>query len=791
MPILSPRTASQTGWRTSSPARLWRGDPLDRRVALARAVLAVERVLPRLWPAFGFIGFYLALALTGIFAFVAWPLQALLLAAAITASALSLYDGFEDFAWPRSLDAARRLERDSGLAHRPISERDDVLVGEDPFAKALWALHRARTLPGKFRLGLPRTDIAARDPQGLRWYLLIALAVGIVLARGDTGARLTSAFDSGAGAAASLDAWIDPPPYTGLPLTSLRVGDDGVIRVPQGSVLNLRVHGAPRTPGLAAGSNAAPRFTGEDGEYSSSVILSTDARVRVQVGGHAIGKWNIQAVVDTAPVIALTAKPSRTEQLATRFSFKGSDDYGIASARAVLAPKTGHGKPLVVELPLPESSAKQVDQTSYVDLTSHPYAGLTVTGHLEARDAIGQKGVSAPVTFQLPARIFTDPLARALIEQRQHLATSDAAGRRVVLLTLDALAIDPGRFYDGKNDIFLALRSAFNGVKNAKSDADIARVEDLLWQTALKLERGGLLSAAEELRKLQMMITAALASGAPQDVIDELLKRYNEAMQRYVAAMAANPTPPDQQALSPDTKVLGMNDVQTLLQMIQKLSQAGDRQKAAQLLAMLQSMLENMRMNQSANGSGGQSPQNKALNEKLQKFGGLMGKQRALLDKTFRQQQGQADPKDGGAQGLQKQQNNLEKELQDSLKGMDGKSAQKLREAGKAMGDAQSALGQKDLSNAGSSQNQALDALRQGAQALADDAQQGPGQQAGGREDPLGRSASPLGNSGVKIPGAADLARARQILEELRRRAAQMNRPQQERDYLDRLLKAF
>ena len=275
-------------------------------------------------------------------------------------------------------------------------------------------------------------------------------------------------------------------------------------------------------------------------------------------------------------------------------------------------------------------------------------------------------------------------------------------------------------------------------------------------------------------------------------MIDELLKRYNEAMQRYVAALAANPPPPDQQTLSPDTKILGMNDVQTLLQMIQKLSQAGDRQKAAQLLAMLQSMLENMRMNQSANGSGSQSPQNKALNEKLQKFGGLMGKQRALLDKTFRQQQGQADPKDGGAQGLQKQQNDLEKELQDSLKGMDGKSAQKLREAGKAMGDAQSALGQKDLSNAGSSQNQALDALRQGAQALADEAQQGTtGRQAGGPEDPLGRSASPLGNSGVKIPGATDLARARQILEELRRRAAQMNRPQQERDYLDRLLKAF
>jgi uncharacterized protein (TIGR02302 family) len=614
----------------------------------------------------------------------------------------------------------------------------------------------------------------------------------VVLARSDTGARLVSAFDSGAGAAASVDAWIDPPPYTGLPLTSLHVGDSGVIMVPQGSVLNLRVHGAPRRPGLAAGSNAAPRFAGEDGEYSSNVILSTHARVRVQVGGHAIGKWNIRAMPDTVPVIALTATPTRTEQLATKFAFKGSDDYGIANIHAVLTPHSRHGKPLRVDLPLAGTAEKSVNQTSFVDLTGHPYAGLVVDAHLEARDAIGQTGVSRTVTFRLPARVFTDPLARALIEERQMLATSDdAAGRRIVVLTLDALSIDPERFYDGKNDIYLAVRNASYGVKNAKKDVDIERVEKLLWDTALKLERGGLLSAAEELRKLQMLLTAAMASGAPQEVIDELLKKYNEAMQRYLQAMAANPPPANQPPLSPDAKELGMNDVQTLMQMIQKLSQAGDREKAAQLLAMLQSMLENMRMSQGGSGSGQQSAQDKQRNEQLQKFGGLMSNQRSLLDKTFRQQQGQADPKDGGAQGLSKQQNDLQKELQDAMKGMDGKSQQKLQEAGKAMGEAQGALGRKDLPNAGSAQNQALEAMRQGAQALAEQAQKGQQGQKSGREDPLGRGASPLGSSGVKIPGATDLAKARAILEELRRRAAQMNRPQAERDYLDRLLKAF
>jgi uncharacterized protein (TIGR02302 family) len=779
MPISLPKTAFPTGWRT---------EPLSRRIALARAVLAIENVLPRLWPAAGFAGFYLAMALTGIFAFIPWPLQALLLAATITACGYCLAEGFADFAWPRGIDAARRLERDSGLAHRPVSERDDRPVGHDPFGQQLWDLHRARALPAKYRLAPPRADIAERDPHGLRWYVLIALTVGVVLARGETGARLVAAFDSGAGAAASLDAWIDPPPYTGLPLTTLHVGEDGVVTVPQGSVLNLRVHGAPRTPGLAAGSNAAPRFAGEEGEYSSNVILNSSARVRVQVGGHAIGRWTIDAVPDMAPSITMTAPPRVTAQLATRFTFKGHDDYGIATVRAVLVPpqKNGKGgKPLLVDLPLAQAQ-KDVTQDSYVDLTSHPYAGLTVQAHLEARDATGQMGASQTVSFKMPARIFTDPLARALIEQRQQLATTDAAGRKIVLLTLDALTIAPDRFYAGKNDIFLALRSAYNGVKNAKHDSDIAHVEALLWETALKLERGGLLSAAEELRKLQMMLTAAMAAGAPQEVIDELLKRYDEAMKRYVAALAANPSPQSLQPPSPDSKTLGMNDVQTLMQMIQKLSQAGDRQQAAQLLAMLQSMLENMHMQQA--GGQGESAQDKANNEALQKFSNLMSKQRSLLDKTFRQRQGSPDPKDGGAQGLAKQQQDLQKELQESLKGMDGKSAEKLREAGKAMGEAQGALGQKDLENAGSAQNQALEAMRQGAQALA---QQAPGGKQAGGKDPLGRGASPLGNSGVKIPGATDLAKARAILLELRRRAAEMNRPQSERDYLDRLLKAF
>ena len=165
MPILSPRTASQTGW----PA-----NPLDRRVTLARAILAIERVLPRLWPAFGFIGFYLALALTGIFAFIAWPLQALLLAAAITASGFVAFDGLKTFAWPRSLDAARRLNATADWRTVP-SERDDVLVGGS-FAKP-YGRCTARTLPGKFAWPAAHRYCSPRSARPAL-VSLIALAVG-------------------------------------------------------------------------------------------------------------------------------------------------------------------------------------------------------------------------------------------------------------------------------------------------------------------------------------------------------------------------------------------------------------------------------------------------------------------------------------------------------------------------------------------------------------------------------------------------------------------------------------
>ena len=764
-------------------SRVMQFRPGSRRIArlvwLARAVLAWEFLWPALWPASGIAGLFLAAALLGAFAPLPWTLHALILSLFVTATALALYFHLARFAWPPWQDGARRLERDSALTHRPISESGDTLAAGlgDPIAEELWRAHLHSRLQalGRLRLSWPRSDLARRDRRALRFVVLLLIAAGALIAGADWHQRLMDAFGPPAGTSAMLDAWIDPPVYTGQPPVYLAKA--GRFAVPQGSLLHVRVHGADHVPFVTGAA-----FEGGDGEYASVSPLLHGLHVRVRASGRTIGSWTIAVIPDRPPAIGFAAPPSATDRDALKLSYNVNDDYGVVAARALIAPHGRSGAPIIVDLQ--PGASKSVAQTIFRDLTEHPYAGLDVDITLEAVDAAGQTGRSHVAHFKLPARVFTDPLARALIEQRQGLASIGAGARARVLMTLDALAIAPDKFYDGQSGTYLALRSAFWGLKYAHGREDFERIEDLLWQTSVGLEHGGLLAMADQLRQMQQALSQMMAEGAPQDQIEALLKRYNDLLQLYLQALAAN-APQTGGAPDPSAKVLGEQDLAALLKAIQDLTQSGDRLKAMQLLALLQDLIENLQVSSGpgAGTSGG------AQDQALRDLSDLVGKQRALLDKTFRQSQGAGDPKDGGAKGLATEQGQLRSDLDKFLKG-GGKSAQALGRAEKLMGDAQQALGLGDLPRATTLQKDVLDALRAGAGALAQDAAPGQGQ----NQDPLGRKAGNQGSGpggNLRLPDASALQRARTILMELRKRAGEQARPKEELDYIERLLKQF
>jgi hypothetical protein len=147
------------------------------------------------------------------------------------------------------------------------------------------------------------------------------------------------------------------------------------------------------------------------------------------------------------------------------------------------------------------------------------------------------------------------------------------------------------------------------------------------------------------------------------------------------------------------------------------------------------------------------------------------------------------------------------------MQGMGMQGEQGLGEAEGAMRDAEGALGQGQDGPAVDAQGRALESLRRGMQGMAQQMQQmqqgegneqagdQPGQgepqgqgQAGQRDtDPVGR---PLRNRDfsdgrVIVPqaGESPAQRAQRILDELRRKLGDPNRPQEELEYFERLLR--
>ena len=160
----------------------------------ARAVLLFERVWPALWPPLGLLGAFLCLALLDLPPLLPPVLHALLLLAVAAGGRRDCCcAACGGCALPGDAEADRRLERASGLRHRPLAVLTDRPAL--PGAEALWRAHVARAAAqvGRLRVGLPRPGLAARDRRALRGGLAVALVAALVIAGPDAPDRLRRA----------------------------------------------------------------------------------------------------------------------------------------------------------------------------------------------------------------------------------------------------------------------------------------------------------------------------------------------------------------------------------------------------------------------------------------------------------------------------------------------------------------------------------------------------------------------------------------------------------------------
>ena len=489
-------------------------------------------------------------------------------------------------------------------------------------------------------------------------------------------------------------------------------------------------------------------------------------------------------------------------------------------------------------LVLPNARTRNGVGQTVKDLSEDPYAGADVTLTLTAKDEAGNEGNSEPFNMRLPERLFTKPLARALIEQRRILAL-DANQNGQVHAALDALMIAPHLFMPEAGQ-YLGLYSVARQLEAARTDDAMREVVASLWALAVTIEDGNITDVDKALRAAQEALKQALERGASDEEIKKLTDNLRAALDNFMRQLAEQLRNNPQQLarpLDPNTRMLSQQDLKNMIDRMERLSRSGDKDAAKQLLEQLQQMLENLQMAQPGQSGDGDMDQ-QALNE----LGDMIRKQQQLRDKTFKQGQDSRRDRQRGKQGdqsmgdLQQDQQGLRdrlKQLQQELakrgmgqgqrgekgkkgeQGQQGQQGRTGRRRGRprrsrfAMGDAGGRLGEGNADGAVDSQGKALEALRKGAQRLAKAMQQGDGDGPGRRSGQSRRAGSRTAATrtirwdgrcagrefgddySVKIPGEIDVQRVRRILEELRRRLADPQRPQIELDYIERLLKDY
>lgn len=807
--------------------------PVGWRLPAALMALFWER----LWPALS-MGAGVALLFAGLSLLNFWDLfpgwlHLVLLVLFGVALAAALFRGLRHLTLPRRTEGHRRLEHATGLDHRPLAALRDQLAlapgaSAEAGTQALWEEHRRRTRRRLrfLRVGWPAGGLARKDPWALRAGVGLLLVIGLVVAGGDGPRRLGHAFapdlSFGDETEIVLDAWITPPAYTGLAPTFLSKGAGTgrkTIRVPAGSEFFARVHGGRDIPDLVVdgGATAFKEIGRENFEIERTMTVGK--ALSIERDGDTLAAWPLDVVADVAPSIAFHETPSPSARDALRLSYDARDDYGLVSVEARLRRAEG-SEVMTFDLPLAAEGRTEASETSFRDLTPHPWAGLPVIIQLAARDELDQEGVSEEIEIILPEREFRHPVAKAIVEQRKVLAIAPSR-QDAVARTLSRISAQPQDYY-GDVVAFMSLRSAVWRLVNLEPSAKVVDgVVDLLWDTALRIEDGDLSLAEAELRAAQDALLEALANNAADAEIDELIQDVREALERFLQALAeraladARDGNLQRQPIDPNA-LLRSEELQALLDRAQELSRTGSREAARELLSQLRELLENLR-----DGVFAGEMDEGALedNQTLSDLSELLRRQQELLDRTFREsqrrrpgQRGERGQQDGRQPG---QATDGLSEDQEALRRMLGELMRRLGEGG---GDIPGALGraerfmddarrQLEASRPGDAvgpQTNALDQLRQGADSVIRDMLQALGQNPGLDEgpsqfnragrDPLGRPQAGVGafdNDSVKIPDEADVQKAREILRELYRRSGDRSRPPIERDYIDRLLRRF
>ncbi|AUG54192.1 DUF4175 domain-containing protein [Thalassospira marina] len=594
------------------------------------------------------------------------------------------------------------------------------------------------------------------------------------------------------------------------------------LRVPAGTILSGSITSAWE-PTLISPDGHERAFGEENGNntYTISTPLDLPGEWNVTVWGTSRLTLTVDIIPDLPPILAFVAPPSATKRDHVHLDYIANDDYGLRKLALVISPRLeaspagvyGKTDDITINLtgPLDGNSDDNVKSAShardtqplddtapvvnnlhgpyFLNLVDHAWAGLPVNLQLVAVDNAGQSAKSEIQSMVLPEREFTHPVARKLIDIRKFLLRYPERARE----WRDNLypVLNAPQAYGGDIGVFLGL-SVATARLSAHLD-DIAyhhNVGDLLWHIAEEIERGQYGLAERNLIDAEEKLLEALSNpDISEQEISDLIERYRQALNEYMSALAQQDQPQrDQNA--PQGKMIEQQDLSRVIDQISALMRSGARNDARNLIEQLRQLVENMQVSTDGQGQEITRP----LRQMLDGMRDLARRQQELMDQGDQRNNDVPSSQDR-AQTQQQLSDDASALTKNESFDRFGQSSG-LQSAIDAMTRASEALAHGRQHEALQQQQQALQSLREGIGALGQ-ALEGLSKMmpmfdemgTSGQRDPLGRPVD--GSNGTNIPDADTLNQTWRILQELRRRSSDPERPKIEHDYIDRLLKRF
>jgi uncharacterized protein (TIGR02302 family) len=812
---------------------------LIRLLFAARYGLLAERIWPGLSRIFSVLLLGIGFALFGLPGALPGWLHLILLLCWVCAIVWLTIRAFRRLQMPTLPEAIRQVERRQAIPHRALST---LLLDQPSSNSPLWGRHllALQTILPRLRWPWPMVDMAVNDPFALRLIPILLTVIGFGIAGRDSPTRLIDAINPGGfifdtAPSLSLDAWITPPDYTGLPPIMLaQAGKTPItgkkLLIPQDSRFYARINGSSRQPNLVIDDQSLAFAKMGDAAFQREQVLTTGQTLAIERSNRQWVIWAIEIVTDQPPSIALTTPPAINARQMITLDYAALDDYAVTrlSAEIDLVDKID-GTTIAPTQSLPLSGAgptvKRASGGGLLDLLAHPWAGLPVTITLKAQDGRDQQAKTETLPITLPSRAFAHPTARQLIAWRRDLTLWPQTKRGEIANQLAELAANDAALQEKPANI-IALSGVLHRLRDITEPNGVTEAQDLMWQMALSLDNNHLTNTAEALAKAKSDLEQALNDpNRRSENFDPLITALEQALSDLQAAVIAEFKARLERGESlpeinpgPNNRLLDQQTITDLIQKLRDQTDMGSRQQARQLLQSLNNLIDQARQGMIG---GSPQPENPDLQAFTNRLRNLSDQQQSLTKKT-----GQSSGKDADHQALLAQQQELRRETGDLMLESDRLALQ----TPPAMGDAERAMKQAEQSLAEGKTARALqymaeanDALAQSLKATQSQSSQnafgqngtsgmaGQGNmpmpfgvmrsqqnQSGEGRDPLGRQPSPQNQnqgqnngSDVNVPAQSEAQRAREILDELRRRAGGMTRPALEQDYLKRLLEQF